>query len=144
MDSAIRRICSAALAGLFTVSSRAPVRTILGSMVADADFVGGGALSARDADLSSAPIIPATGKDTGAASVRVTFPGWAYIRSGEESWLATLGAPEKCARCKVGMARAAASSAAPPITAIGSHGLFPDLKEWVRTDMCRLLSRERG
>src|SRR6476620_9710219 len=63
MDSAMRRICSAASVGFLTVSSSDPVRTSLRSMVADDDFAG--ALSAAGRVLCASRN-PAVGTDTGA------------------------------------------------------------------------------
>src|SRR5579864_2930959 len=132
MLSAIRRICSAASAGLFTVSSSAPVRTILRSAVAD--FSAGWAM-----DFSSATTAPAVGRDTGAASGRAMFSRrvLAYMCS-------KAGTPAALrVRSRLGMAMLAASRIIPlPITR-GFQRLLPDFKGSVMADIACLLSRER-
>src|SRR5215469_3148790 len=133
MLSAIRRICSAASAGLFTVSSSAPVRTILRSAVAD--FAAGWA-----ADLSSATTAPAVGRDTGEASRRAMLSRrvLAYVCS-------KAGTPAALrVRSRLGMAMLAASRIIPlPITR-GFQRLWMDFKGSVMADIACLLSRERS
>src|ERR1700758_3539314 len=129
MLSAIRRICSAASAGLFTVTSSEAVRTILRS----ADLSAGWA-----ADFSSATSAPAVGRDTGEASGRAMFSTLAYLCS-------KAGTPAALrVRSRFGMAMLAASRIIPlPITR-GFQRLLTDLKGSVMADIACLLSRERS
>src|SRR5215470_17102166 len=77
MLSAITRICSATLAGLFTVSSSAPVRTSLRAAPAEGEF-GVWDLSAAT-DVPCEARKPAEGKDTGAGLGEAAFrPRWRF------------------------------------------------------------------
>src|SRR5580704_2536519 len=139
MLSAIRRICSAASAGLFTVSSSAPVRTILRSVVAVGALAVPGA-----ADWIAAATGPALGKDTGDVSVRARLsrPVLAYMRPKVEARLDSSAAIRL--RSRLGAAMVATRKIIPVATTSGAQSFCADFRESVMADMSRLLSGERG
>src|ERR1700747_3464917 len=133
MLSAICRICSAASAGLFTLSLRVAGRTILRSSVAWAlDREGDGV-----ADLSSADMSPLC-KDTGDWSTAKDCCGLGISFFGELAGGTALEAVH-AARCNLGVDKSAANSTTPLNTTYGCHRRFASFRGGAMFDIVHLL-----